>query len=122
MLRYSRYMKYSEGKEGYINPEIYQKMDKLLKVLVLNGTNKGVFKKVSQEFYTNYTIISPALKTDIVNFDDIYIEVYMGRTVLLHVYNMDILNNEIELIEVNPKNVLIKSKKKYKIFEDRIGK
>ena len=95
-------------------------MDKLLKVLVLNGTNKGVFKKVSQEFYTNYTIISPALKTDIVNFDDIYIEVYMGRTVLLHVYNMDILNNEIELIEVNPKNVLIKSKKKYKIFEDRI--
>ena len=46
----------------------------------------------------------------------------MGRTVLLHVYNMDILNNEIELIEVNPKNVLIKSKKKYKIFEDRIGK
>lgn len=122
MLRYSRYMKYAEGKEGYLNPEIYQKMDKLLKVLVLNGTNKGVFKKVSQEFYTNYTIISPALKTDIVNFDDIYIEVYMGRTVLLHVYNMDILNNEIELIEVNPKNVLIKSKKKYKIFEDRIGK
>lgn len=115
-LRYLRYLKYAEGKEGYLTIEIYQKMDKILKRLVYNAINTGMMNKVSLDFYTNYPILSPALKTDIVDFRQIQFSVFTAKTLLLHIITENILYKEIELIEVDPKLVSIKSKKKYNLF------
>lgn len=115
-LRYLRYCKYDEQKEAYLNPSLYQKMDKILKRLVYNGINNKVFNKVSQDFYTNYPIISPALKTEIPELTEIEISVIPRKNLLLQIFIHGALFKEIELIEVDTKLVNIKPQKKYKLF------
>lgn len=117
--RYIRYQNVSKDKHIYQISDLYQKMDKILHLIVDKAMKFEVLEKVSEEKNTNYAAVSPALKTEILFLEDVKISIYTGKTTLLCIYDGNVLIKEIELFDVDPKLISIPTKKKIKLFRGK---
>ena len=117
--RYIRYQNVSKDKHIYQISDLYQKMDKILHLIVDKAMKFEVLEKVSEEKNTNYAAVSPALKTEILFLEDVKISIYIGKTTLLCIYDGNVLIKEIELFDVDPKLISIPTKKKIKLFKGK---
>ena len=63
--RYIRYQNVLKDKYIYQISDLYQKMDKILHLIVAKAMKFDVLERVSEEENTNYAAVSPALKTEI---------------------------------------------------------
>ena len=117
LLRYLRYMKFGENNFVYNMVTLHQKMDKILNILVEKATNLNLLNVFSLEKNTNYAIISPALKTNIIDFNDIKLQLFKTQTVLLCIIVGNIIINEFPLLDISPDLVSVRSKKKLKLFK-----
>ena len=117
--RYIRYQNVSKDKHIYQISDLYQKMDKILHLIVDKAMKFEVLEKVSEEENTNYAAVSPALKTEILFLEDVKISIYTGKTTLLCIYDGNVLIKEIELFDVDPKLISIPTKKKIKLFRGK---
>ena len=116
---YIRYQNVSKDKHIYQISDLYQKMDKILHLIVDKAMKFEVLEKVSEEKNTNYAAVSPALKTEILFLEDVKISIYTGKTTLLCIYDGNVLIKEIELFDVDPKLISIPTKKKIKLFKGK---
>lgn len=117
--RYIRYQNVSKDKHIYQISDLYQKMDKILHLIVDKAMKFEVLEKVSEEKNTNYAAVSPALKTEILFLEDVKVSIYTGKTTLLCIYDGNVLIKEIELFDVDPKLISIPTKKKIKLFRGK---
>ena len=117
--RYIRYQNVSKDKHIYQISDLYQKMDKILHLIVDKAMKFEVLEKVSEEKNTNYAAVSPALKTEILFLEDVKVSIYTGKTTLLCIYDGNVLIKEIELFDVDPKLISIPTKKKIKLFKGK---
>ena len=117
--RYIRYQNVSKDKYIYQISDLYQKMDKILHLIVDKAMKFEVLEKVSEEKNTNYAAVSPALKTEILFLEDVKVSIYTGKTTLLCIYDGNVLIKEIELFDVDPKLISIPTKKKIKLFRGK---
>ena len=117
--RYIRYQNVSKDKHIYQISDLYQKMDKILHLIVDKAMKFEVLEKVSEEKNTNYAAVSPELKTEILFLEDVKISIYTGKTTLLCIYDGNVLIKEIELFDVDPKLISIPTKKKIKLFKGK---
>lgn len=117
--RYIRYQNVSKDKYIYQISDLYQKMDKILHLIVAKAMKFEVLEKVSEEENTNYAAVSPALKTEILFLEDVKVSIYTGKTTLLCIYDGNVLIKEIELFDVDPKLISIPTKKKIKLFKGK---
>ena len=117
--RYIRYQNVSKDKHIYQISDLYQKMDKILHLIVDKAMKFEVLEKVSEEKNTNYAAVSPALKTEILFLEDVKVSIYTGKTTLLCIYDGNVLVKEIELFDVDPKLISIPTKKKIKLFRGK---
>ena len=117
--RYIRYQNVLKDKYIYQISDLYQKMDKILHLIVDKAMKFEVLERVSEEENTNYAAVSPALKTEILFLEDVKLSIYTGKTTLLCIYDGNILIKEIELFDVDPKLISIPTKKKIKLFKGK---
>ena len=117
--RYIRYQNVSKDKHIYQISDLYQKMDKILHLIVDKAMKFEVLEKVSEEKNTNYAAVSPALKTEILFLEDVKVSIYTGKTTLLCIYDGNVLIKKIELFDVDPKLISIPTKKKIKLFKGK---
>ena len=117
--RYIRYQNVLKDKYIYQISDLYQKMDKILHLIVDRAMKFEVLERVSEEENTNYAAISPALKTEILFLEDAKLSIYTGKTTLLCIYDGNVLIKEIELFDVDPKLISIPTKKKIKLFKGK---
>ena len=117
--RYIRYQNVTKDKYIYQISDLYQKMDKILHLIVDKAMKFEVLEKVSEEKNTNYAAVSPALKTEILFLEDVKVSIYTGKTTLLCIYDGNVLIKEIELFDVDPKLISIPTKKKIKLFRGK---
>ena len=117
--RYIRYQNVLKDKYIYQISDLYQKMDKILHLIVDKAMKFEVLERVSEEENTNYAAVSPALKTEILFLEDVKISIYTGKTTLLCIYDGNVLIKEIELFDVDPKLISIPTKKKIKLFRGK---
>ena len=117
--RYIRYQNVLKDKYIYQISDLYQKMDKILHLIVDKAMKFEVLERVSEEENTNYAAISPALKTEILFLEDAKLSIYTGKTTLLCIYDGNVLIKEIELFDVDPKLISIPTKKKIKLFKGK---
>ena len=117
--RYIRYQNVLKDKYIYQISDLYQKMDKILHLIVDKAMKFEVLERVSEEENTNYAAVSPALKTEILFLEDAKLSIYTGKTALLCIYDGNVLIKEIELFDVDPKFISIPTKKKIKLFKGK---
>lgn len=117
--RYIRYQNVLKDKYIYQISDLYQKMDKILHLIVDKAMKFEVLERVSEEENTNYAAVSPALKTEILFLEDAKLSIYTGKTTLLCIYDGNVLIKEIELFDVDPKLISIPTKKKIKLFKGK---
>ena len=117
--RYIRYQNVLKDKYIYQISDLYQKMDKILHLIVAKAMKFDVLERVSEEENTNYAAVSPALKTEILFLEDAKLSIYTGKTTLLCIYDGNVLIKEIELFDVDPKLISIPTKKKIKLFKGK---
>ena len=117
--RYIRYQNVLKDKYIYQISDLYQKMDKILHLIVDKAMKFEVIERVSEEENTNYAAVSPALKTEILFLEDAKLSIYTGKTTLLCIYDGNVLIKEIELFDVDPKLISIPTKKKIKLFKGK---
>ena len=117
--RYIRYQNVLKDKYIYQISDLYQKMDKILHLIVAKAMKFDVLERVSEEENTNYAAVSPALKTEVLSLEEVKVAIYTGKTTLLCIYDGNVLIKEIELFDVDPKLVSIPTKKKIKLFKGK---
>lgn len=117
MVRYSRFNYFSEEKQGIDYTDIYQKSDKLLKALVAKGVEAGIINTFASDSSSNLSILLPAFKSTIVDYHDIKISIYNTNSVLLRIYNDNVLNNEFELMDIMPQTLNANSRRKVSIIK-----
>ena len=117
--RYIRYQNVLKDKYIYQISDLYQKMDKILHLIVDKAMKFEVLERVSEEENTNYAAVSPALKTEILFLEEAKLSIYTGKTTLLCIYDGNVLIKEIELFDVDPKLISIPTKKKIKLFKGK---
>ena len=117
--RYIRYQNVLKDKYIYQISDLYQKMDKILHLIVAKAMKFDVLERVSEEENTNYAAVSPALKTEVLSLEEVKVAIYTGKTTLLCIYDGNILIKEIELFDVDPKLISIPTKKKIKLFKGK---
>ena len=117
--RYIIYQNVLKDKYIYQISDLYQKMDKILHLIVDKAMKFEVLERVSEEENTNYAAVSPALKTEILFLEDAKLSIYTGKTTLLCIYDGNVLIKEIELFDVDPKLISIPTKKKIKLFKGK---
>ena len=114
--RYIRYQNVLKDKYIYQISDLYQKMDKILHLIVAKAMKFDVLERVSEEENTNYAAVSPALKTEVLSLEEVKVAIYTGKITLLCIYDGNVLIKEIELFDVDPKLISIPTKKKIKLF------
>ena len=117
--RYIRYQNVLKDKYIYQISDLYQKMDKILHLIVAKAMKFDVLERVSEEENTNYAAVSPALKTEVLSLEEVKVAIYTGKTTLLCIYDGNVLIKEIELFDVDPKLISILTKKKIKLFKGK---
>ena len=117
--RYIRYQNVLKDKYIYQISDLYQKMDKILHLIVAKAMKFDVLERVSEEENTNYAAVSPALKTEVLSLEEVKVARYTGKTTLLCIYDGNVLIKEIELFDVDPKLISIPTKKKIKLFKGK---
>ena len=117
--RYIRYQNVLKDKYIYQISDLYQKMDKILHLIVARAMKFDVLERVSEEENTNYAAVSPALKTEVLSLEEVKVAIYTGKTTLLCIYDGNVLIKEIELFDVDPKLISIPTKKKIKLFKGK---
>lgn len=117
--RYIRYQNVLKDKYIYQISDLYQKMDKILHLIVAKAMKFDVLERVSEEENTNYAAVSPALKTEVLSLEEVKVAIYTGKTTLLCIYDGNVLIKEIELFDVDPKLISIPTKKKIKLFKSK---
>ena len=117
--RYIRYQNVLKDKYIYQISDLYQKMDKVLHLIVAKAMKFDVLERVSEEENTNYAAVSPALKTEVLSLEEVKVAIYTGKTTLLCIYDGNVLIKEIELFDVDPKLISIPTKKKIKLFKGK---
>ena len=117
--RYIRYQNVLKDKYIYQISDLYQKMDKILHLIVDKAMKFEVLERVSEEENTNYAAVSPALKTEVLSLEEVKVAIYTGKTTLLCIYDGNVLIKEIELFDVDPKLISIPTKKKIKLFKGK---
>ena len=117
--RYIRYQNVLKDKYIYQISDLYQKMDKILHLIVAKAMKFDVLERVSEEENTNYAAVSPALKTEVLSLEEVKVAIYTGKTTLLCIYDGNVLIKEIELFDVDPKLISIPTKKKIKLFKGK---
>ena len=117
--RYIRYQNVLKDKYIYQISDLYQKMDKILHLIVAKAMKFDVLERVSEEKNTNYAAVSPALKTEVLSLEEVKVAIYTGKTTLLCIYDGNVLIKEIELFDVDPKLISIPTKKKIKLFKGK---
>ena len=117
--RYIRYQNVLKNKYIYQISDLYQKMDKILHLIVAKAMKFDVLERVSEEENTNYAAVSPALKTEVLSLEEVKVAIYTGKTTLLCIYDGNVLIKEIELFDVDPKLISIPTKKKIKLFKGK---
>lgn len=117
--RYIRYQNVLKDKYIYQISDLYQKMDKILHLIVAKAMKFDVLERVSEEENTNYAAVSPALKTEVLSLEEVKVTIYTGKTTLLCIYDGNVLIKEIELFDVDPKLISIPTKKKIKLFKGK---
>lgn len=117
--RYIRYQNVLKDKYIYQISDLYQKMDKILHLIVDKAMKFDVLERVSEEENTNYAAVSPALKTEVLSLEEVKVAIYTGKTTLLCIYDGNVLIKEIELFDVDPKLISIPTKKKIKLFKGK---
>ena len=117
--RYIRYQNVLKDKYIYQISDLYQKMDKILHLIVAKAMKFDVLERVSEEENTNYAAVSPALKTEVLSLEEVKVAIYTGKITLLCIYDGNVLIKEIELFDVDPKLVSIPTKKKIKLFKGK---
>ena len=117
--RYIRYQNVLKDKYIYQISDLYQKMDKILHLIVAKAMKFDVLERVSEEENTNYAAVSPALKTEVLSLEEVKVAIYTGKTTLLCIYDGNVLIKEIELFDVDPKLISIPKKKKIKLFKGK---
>ena len=117
--RYIRYQNVLKDKYIYQISDLYQKMDKILHLIVAKAMKFDVLERVSEEENTNYAVVSPALKTEVLSLEEVKVAIYTGKTTLLCIYDGNVLIKEIELFDVDPKLISIPTKKKIKLFKGK---
>ena len=117
--RYIRYQNVLRDKYIYQISDLYQKMDKILHLIVAKAMKFDVLERVSEEENTNYAAVSPALKTEVLSLEEVKVAIYTGKTTLLCIYDGNVLIKEIELFDVDPKLISIPTKKKIKLFKGK---
>ena len=117
--RYIRYQNVLKDKYIYQISDLYQKMDKILHLIVAKAMKFDVLERVSEEENTNYAAVSPALKTEVLSLEEVKVSIYTGKTTLLCIYDGNVLIKEIELFDVDPKLISIPTKKKIKLFKGK---
>lgn len=116
--RYLRGKKATKNKNIYEIPEIYQILDKILYKLVNKGVEQGIINEIVQEKNANYSIIAPVLKTNIIDLEETRISLFPGKSLVLSIYDGNILLKEFALFDV-PTKLVLKTKKKMKIFKEK---
>ena len=117
--RYIRYQNVLKDKYIYQISDLYQKMDKILHLIVAKAMKFDVLERVSEEENTNYAAVSPALKTEVLSLEEVKVAIYTGKTTLLCICDGNVLIKEIELFDVDPKLISIPTKKKIKLFKGK---
>lgn len=117
--RYIRYQNVLKDKYIYQISDLYQKMDKILHLIVAKAMKFDVLERVSEEENTNYAAVSPTLKTEVLSLEEVKVAIYTGKTTLLCIYDGNVLIKEIELFDVDPKLISIPTKKKIKLFKGK---
>ena len=117
--RYIRYQNVLKDKYIYQISDLYQKMDKILHLIVAKAMKFDVLERVSEEENTNYAAVSPALKTEVLSLEEVKVAIYTGKTTLLCIYDGNVFIKEIELFDVDPKLISIPTKKKIKLFKGK---
>lgn len=117
--RYIRYQNVLKDKYIYQISDLYQKMDKILHLIVAKAMKFDILERVSEEENTNYAAVSPALKTEVLSLEEVKVAIYTGKTTLLCIYDGNVLIKEIELFDVDPKLISIPTKKKIKLFKGK---
>ena len=117
--RYIRYQNVLKDKYIYQISDLYQKMDKILHLIVAKAMKFDVLERVSEEENTNYAAVSPVLKTEVLSLEEVKVAIYTGKTTLLCIYDGNVLIKEIELFDVDPKLISIPTKKKIKLFKGK---
>ena len=117
--RYIRYQNVLKDKYIYQISDLYQKMDKILHLIVAKAMKFDVLERVSEEENTNYAAVSPALKTEVLSLEEVKVAIYTGKITLLCIYDGNVLIKEIELFDVDPKLISIPTKKKIKLFKGK---
>ena len=117
--RYIRYQNVLKDKYIYQISDLYQKMDKILHLIVAKAMKFDVLERVSEEENTNYAAVAPALKTEVLSLEEVKVAIYTGKTTLLCIYDGNVLIKEIELFDVDPKLISIPTKKKIKLFKGK---
>ena len=117
--RYIRYQNVLKDKYIYQISDLYQKMDKILHLIVDKAMKFDVLERVSEEENTNYAAVSPALKTEVLSLEEVKVAIYTGKITLLCIYDGNVLIKEIELFDVDPKLISIPTKKKIKLFKGK---
>ena len=117
--RYIRYQNVLKDKYIYQISDLYQKMDKILHLIMAKAMKFDVLERVSEEENTNYAAVSPALKTEVLSLEEVKVAIYTGKTTLLCIYDGNVLIKEIELFDVDPKLISIPTKKKIKLFKGK---
>ena len=117
--RYIRYQNVLKDKYIYQISDLYQKMDKILHLIVAKAMKFDVLERVSEEENTNYAAVAPALKTEVLSLEEVKVAIYTGKTTLLCIYDGNVLIKEIELFDVDPKLISIPTKKKIKLFKSK---
>lgn len=117
--RYIRYQNVLKDKYIYQISDLYQKMDKILHLIVAKAMKFDVLERVSEEENTNYAAVAPALKTEVLSLEEAKVAIYTGKTTLLCIYDGNVLIKEIELFDVDPKLISIPTKKKIKLFKGK---
>lgn len=117
--RYIRYQNVLKDKYIYQISDLYQKIDKILHLIVAKAMKFDVLERVSEEENTNYAAVSPALKTEVLSLEEAKVAIYTGKTTLLCIYDGNVLIKEIELFDVDPKLISIPTKKKIKLFKGK---
>ena len=117
--RYIRCQNVLKDKYIYQISDLYQKMDKILHLIVAKAMKFDVLERVSEEENTNYAAVSPALKTEVLSLEEVKVAIYTGKITLLCIYDGNVLIKEIELFDVDPKLISIPTKKKIKLFKGK---
>ena len=108
--RYIRYQNVLKDKYIYQISDLYQKMDKILHLIVAKAMKFDVLERVSEEENTN---------TEVLSLEEVKVAIYTGKTTLLCIYDGNVLIKEIELFDVDPKLISIPTKKKIKLFKGK---